>query len=403
MMSTERTLQILGVVRSGQLQYELTEAIGDHEGTTVDLRVGDLGSLGAGLLRNGRSADVLLLDVDVHDADEMEVFDRLTAEAAGAKIPVVATAGTLCPASVRRLIRDGVTDFLPQPIERDEVLEVLRAADHKARQLNEPGPARGRVLAFSRASGGAGATTLAVNLAHALAEPRRRSRAKVCLIDLDLQFGTVALQLDLCPSRGLLELARMPERPDAAAFLSALVEHPNGLHVLTAPDAPMSLEALRPDLVAWLLALARAEFDYVVVDLPIAQTKWTATVLAQSDLIFLVTQLNVPAVRQLRKLLDLLETTGLEDLPLQLVLNRHQRWFGWGAGIRRRQAEAALGRGFDHCFADQFDVLIEAANRGRPAIDLRRYSRFGRQLRRMLKRSLAKLGPPVLPAAAATQ
>jgi pilus assembly protein CpaE len=398
MISTERPLRVQGIVRSGQLQYELSEAIGDHGGISIDLRVGDLRSLGTDLLRNGRSTDVLLLDVDVHDVDEMDVFDRLTAEAAGAKIPVVATAGALFPAMVRRLLRDGVADFLPQPIERAEVLEILRIADHKARRLNQPGPARGRILSFSRASGGAGATTLAVNVAHALAEPRRGTRAKVCLIDLDVQFGTVALQLDLSPTRGLLELGRMPERPDAASFLDSLTDHPSGLRVLTAPEAPMPLEALRADLVAWLLALARTEFDYIVVDLPIAQTKWTATVLAHSDLTFLVTQLNVPAVRQLRKLLDLLETIGLDDLPLQLVLNRHRRWFGGGGGIRRRQAEEALGRGFDYCFADQFDILIEAANRGRPVVDLRRYSRFGRQLRRLLNRSLRKLGPRAQPA-----
>jgi pilus assembly protein CpaE len=195
---------------------------------------------------------------------------------------------------------------------------------------------------------------------------------------------------------------RSPERLDSALFSDSLLEHRSGLRVLPAPSTSMPLEALRPDLVQTLLALARAQFDYVVVDLPIALTQWTETVLHQSDLVYLVTQLNVPAVRQLRRLLDVIEEAGLYNLPVQLVLNRQQRAFGWGTGVKRRQAEKALGRPFDYCIRDQFEILNEAANRGCPVLDVRRYSRFGRQLRGMLKRSLQELAArPGLPVAAA--
>jgi pilus assembly protein CpaE len=291
---------------------------------------------------------------------------------------------------VRRLLRDGVADFIPQPIDHAEVLDVLRSADHKARLRQQRSPARGRVLTFSRATGGAGATTLAVNVAHALARPRRRPQAKVCLVDLDLQFGAVALQLDLHPTTGLFDMAQARQSFDPSLFARSLVEHRSGLRVLTSPSAPISLEALRPPVVNALLELARVEFDYVVVDLPRALTNWTETVLSHSDLVYLVTQPNLPAVWQLRRLLDIIQEFKLEDLTVQLALNRLQGSF-WRAGAERRQAEKALGRPFDYCIADQFDVLIDAANRGAPVLDVRRYSRFGRQLRGMLDRSLRQL------------
>ena len=75
---------------------------------------------------------------------------------------------------------------------------------------------------------------------------------------------------------------------------------------------------------------------------------------------------------------------------MQLVLNRLHGSF-WSAGAERRAAEKALGRPFDYCIADQFDVLVDAANRGAPVLDVRRYSRFGRQLSRVLERSLRRL------------
>ena len=243
------------------------------------------------------------------------------------------------------------------------------------------------MLTFSRATGGAGATTLAVNVAHALACSQRET--KVCLIDLDLQFGAVALQLDLEPTRGLFDIAQARQSFDPSLFLSSLVEHRSGLRVLPSPSAPLSLEALRPAVVNALLELARVEFDYVIVDLPCALTGWTETVLSHSDLVYLVTQPTLPAVWQLRRLLDAVEGFGLEGLNVQLALNRTAPF--WSAGSQRRHAEQALGRPFDYCIPDQSAVLIDAANRGTPVVDVPRYSRFGRELRGMLGRSLREL------------
>ena len=390
MMSTRQGLHIAGVVRSPQLQYELTEAIAGCDGPSLDLRVGELKSLGFELVRGAASPDLLLLDVDVDDGADMDVLGQLSSHAREAGIPVVATAGDLGPAAIRRLLRRGVSDFITQPIDRAEVLDALQIADHAGSRERVAGPTRGRIFTFSRATGGAGATTLAVNMAYALARPHRGTRAKVCLLDLDLHFGTVALQLDLHPSVSLLDIARAPERLGPALFAASLVEHRSGLRMLAAPGAPMWRQSLKPATVETLLKLARAEFDYVIVDLPVALTPWTGTVLSHSDLVYLVTQLNVPAVHQLRRLLDAIEELGLHDLPVQLVLNRVQGSL-WGTGVRRRQAEKALGRKFDYHIADQFDVLIDAANRGTPVLDIRRFSRFGRQLRAMLNRSLREV------------
>jgi pilus assembly protein CpaE len=401
MMITQQALHVAGVVRSPQLQYELSEAIADCDGTELDLRIGGLRSLAPDLLRGERTPSVLLLDVDVNDVEDMAVLEQLSAEASRAHVPIVATAGDLGPATVRRLLRDGVADLIPQPVDRAEVMDVLRSADHKARRRQQHDPSQCRILTFSRATGGAGATTLAVNVAHALARPHRRAQAKVCLIDLDLQFGTVALQLDLHPTTGLFDMAQARRSFDPSLFARSLVEHRSGLRVLTSPNSPISLEALRPAVVNALLELARVEFDYVVIDLPIALTSWTETVLSHSDLVYLVTQPSLPAVWQLRRLLEFVGEFGLEDLNVQLALNRLQDSF-WSAGSQRRQAEKALGRRFDYCIADQFEVLNDAANRGAPVLDVRRYSRFGRQLRNMIEHSLRDLAArPALTGAAA--
>jgi pilus assembly protein CpaE len=396
-------LRILAVVRSPAMQRQLAELLGERRGGGLDLRLGELAGLAPGLLE-GASADVLLLEIDAEDPADLDALNRLTLEAGAKGLPVLVTARDLGTAGMRRLLREGVTDFIPQPLVAQDVMDALAGA---ARRLvaRHGESARGRVLTFSRASGGTGATTLAVNAAWLLAQPRRGGQAKVCVIDLDLQFGAAALHLDLKPQAGLLEMAKAPERLDAALFGGSLALHPSGLRVLTAPPLPMPLDALGAEVVGRLLELARAEFDHVVVDMPLALTAWTDAALTRSDLVFLVTRPDVPAVRQLRRMLEVLQDEGLYSLPLRLVLNRELGGFGWGggAGVRRRQVETALGRAIDFGLPDEPEVVSEALNRGRPILEVRRRSRIGKKLRAMVERAVADLparSAGVLPAAA---
>jgi pilus assembly protein CpaE len=396
-------LRILALVKSPTMQRQLTEALGERAGGGLEVRLGELAELASGLLQSG-ATDLLLLEIDAESPADLDALNRLTVEAGAKGMPVLVTAPNLGTAAMRRLLRDGVTDFIPQPMAAQDVADALATA---ARRLSarEGSTARGRLLAFSRASGGTGATTLAVNAAWLLAQPQRKQpQAKVCLIDLDLQFGAAALHLDLKPQAGLLEMAKAPERLDAALFQGSLAAHPSGLRALTAPPLPMPLEAMGPAVVSRLLELARAEFDYVVVDLPLALTGWTDTVLSAADLVFLVTRPDVPAVRQLRRMLEVFQDEGLYSLPLRLVLNRELGGFGWGgAGIRRRQVESALGKAIDFGLPDEPEVVSEALNRGRPIFEVKRRSGVGKRLRVMIERATAELAARpagALPAAA---
>lgn len=116
MMVTKQTLHVAGVVRSPQLQYELSEALAEDIGTEVDLRVGGLKAWAPGLLVAERTPSVLLLEIDVDDREELTALGPLSAEASRSHVPIVATASDLSPATVRQLLREGVADFIPQPI-----------------------------------------------------------------------------------------------------------------------------------------------------------------------------------------------------------------------------------------------------------------------------------------------
>ena len=126
--------------------------------------------------------------------------------------------------------------------------------------------------------------------------------------------------LDLEPSGEMVEIIRDPARLDGALLRASMTQHKSGLFVLPAPSEFVPLDALPVAAVVKLIELARAEFDFVVIDLPLAAPRWLEAVLQQTDQLLLVSQLNVAAIRQTRRLLDFLKEEGLYELPVSVVL-----------------------------------------------------------------------------------
>jgi pilus assembly protein CpaE len=386
---------VLALVRSNELKNALTAALADRRGFALEVLVGELKATNLALVERLDQADILFLEVDTGDEQELATLRRIADEHRG-RAPILATTRELTGPAMRQLIRQGIDDFVPQPVRAQDVADALDDAARRLHRLRHGGRPRGKVLGFIHAKGGVGATTLALHTALVLQRPpaRRAPAPKVCVLDLDLQFGDAALYLDLEPRQEILEIIRTPQRCDGMLLQGAMTRHGSGLAVLPAPRQPVPLEALRMETAGQLVDLAAEEFDYVVVDLPLALAGWVGTVLGRLDQLFVVTQLNVPAIRQTRRLLDLLQEEGLLNLPIAIVLNRHV----WSLTERSRlkQAVTSLGRPIDHFVPDNAALALEAANRGMPIYDVRRHSRLGRAIAAMAQacaRRLAAAAP----------
>jgi pilus assembly protein CpaE len=150
-----------------------------------------------------------------------------------------------------------------------------------------------------------------------------------------------------------------------------------------------------------LLELARAEFDYVVVDLPLAAPRWLEAVLQHTDQLLLVSQLNVAAIRQTRRLLEFLKEDGHYELPIAVVLNRYVWRFSERG--RLKQAIRALGQPIDHFVPDDPRLALEAINRGTPLFELRGRAKLCRALRQVAAASLTSMQQRAQAAAPAAQ
>ena len=379
-------LNVAAIVRSEDVSAALNRVCNDLDGTKVEVQIGRLKNLGSVVLPD---SDVLIVDVDTNDEDDIAELARLmTRQFAGR--PVVATAAGVSIKDIQRLIRLGVIDFLPQPISSADVTAALEhVVRRQAQSAAESGSTGGQIVAFLKGAGGVGATTLAVQMGCALATDRKAAKPEFCVVDFDIQFGTAALYLDLLPPIDYGDLVSAPERLDGELLRGLMGHHGSGLDVLGVPADVMPLDTLTPEFVSAFLDVARREYSLTLLDLPIAWSGSTYVALQAADLIVVVTNLSVTAVRQSRRQLDTLQAHGLPADRIKVVLNRFNK--GGSGTVQAKEAQQALGHAFDYVIVDDPKVVGEATNQGVFLSAIKKRSKVERSVRRMMDRVKADL------------
>ena len=326
---------------------------------------------------NGKSIDLasqhelIIFRADKEAEKDIEAIASIR-NAASRKSTLIALAtDTTSLADVQRLKRAGVHDVIPETLTTEELRDLIESS------TRYPVPAiitvaagampLGRVITIAKARGGIGASLLAVNLADSLLGRQGRlhkvAQNRVIVVDLDMQFGSIASLLDVDPSEALFELASDGADPDWTFLDQSIVEHKTGLCVLAAPASFVPLEAINPKQMGRLVEILGQKFDYVVIDLPRALVGWLAPILEQTDRMLMVTDSSVPSIRQARRLIDFYTEENL-DLNVEIVINNEKK-----PVIKARhhiEASRILERPFVHWLPEDPKAAREATDRGQP-------------------------------------
>ena len=179
--------------------------------------------------------------------------------------------------------------------------------------------ARGQLVTVFSPKGGVGKTTLAVNLAVALTQGGART---VCLVDLDLAFGDVAITLQLFPARTIADAVHLESGLDFAILEPLLTEYRGGLSALVAPVQPDAKDAIPASLVGRVLSMLKSHFDHVVVDTAPAFDEYVLQAVDETDDMLLVTTLDVPTLKNVKVAVETLDLLNFPKAKRHLVLNR---------------------------------------------------------------------------------
>jgi pilus assembly protein CpaE len=323
-------------------------------------------------------------------ADVPASIQRFQALAKKTRTPLIAAVYEAPLALVRNLIRSGAHDVLPLPIELAEIEASLAPLRDKLTQGSAGEVRRGKLVSVIKSAGGAGATSLLGQLAIRPAARAAPTGRQTCLIDFDVQFGDAAFQLGLRPKLSLADLFEAGGRLDGDLLRATVTEHASGLKVIAAPPDMMPLESLGDDQVLDIVDLTTSEFGTVFLDLPSNWANWSLSILARSDLVLLVTEITVPALRQARRQLDLIRSQDLGDLEIRVVANRCQS--GLFSQIRPADIRNALGLDIAYTVAEDESVMRAAMDRGVPIAEVKRKSAVGRDLETLGSGLAAALG-----------
>jgi Flp pilus assembly CpaE family ATPase len=221
-----------------------------------------------------------------------------------------------------RALQSGVRDVVPVGDDAAMAAACRRSYEVTRRMLAPPAEEEsvpGQIVTLFAAKGGCGKTALAVNIGVALAMQGVR---RVCIVDLDLAFGDVAISVQLDPLRTILDALPMAGHLDESGAASLLTRYQPGLDMLLAPVTPGDAEKIPPRLVGELLAVLRGMYDFVIVDTPAQFSEHVLTAMDVSSQLVLLTTPDVPALKNLRVALDMLDMLSYPRQIRSVVVNR---------------------------------------------------------------------------------
>jgi len=340
---------------------------------------GDLSFDEAGAFLDQPDSDGLeFVAIAMDEEDEIEV-DKVAdiIKAATAKgIKVLLIAEEVSPIALHRLLKLGAEEFIPYPLPdgalHDAVERIRRPAPDYAAlgaaqgKTKPTGNRNGVVLPVQSIAGGTGATTFAVNLAWELANVDKNEPPRVCLLDLDLQFGTTATYLDLPRRESVFELLSDTASMDNDSFMQALLPFQEKLHVMTSPAEMLPLDLITQEDVDKIVGFARANFDYVVIDMPSTVVSWTETVLHASHVFFAMLELDMRSAQNTLRFLRALKAEELPYEKLRYVMNRAPGFTDMTGKSRVKRLADSLGISLDVQLPDGGRAVMQACDHGLP-------------------------------------
>ena len=258
---------------------------------------------------------------------------------------------------MRMAMQAGARDFLPEPVAAEELqaaLERMQLEQH----ADQGG--RGKLVAVMNAKGGSGASMLACNLAHQLSVQGGRT----LLLDLDLQFGSLAHSLDVLPTHSHTDVLQQIDTLDSVALRGFCSHFSPSLHVLGGRTDELCLsQEIRLEQLDSLLKLARSTYDWVVVDLPRHIDHLTGITLEQSDRVYIVLQQSLSHLQDANRLVRILrDDLGVQSNRLQVVLNRYDK----NSPFKPKDISDALRCPTLQKLPNDYAVVSESQNTGVP-------------------------------------
>lgn len=335
--------------------------------------------------------DVILMDVNMPQMDGIQATELLAQEVPTSPVIIMSVQGERD--YLRRAMQAGAREFLIKPFSGDELIASIRrvhALEQKkesflAQAVGAVAPAtpakvhRGEVFLIFSGKGGVGKSMLASNLAVALS---METGARVALVDLDLQFGDVGVLLNLDHSRSITDLVETADAVDAEFLHDVLAPGPEGIKVLLAPISPELADLVTAEHFRSVLEELKRNFDFIVIDTASHLAELNLEAIEASSRIIVVTALNIPAIKDTKLTLKVLESLNVDPDRILLVLNRSDAHSDFNKEAVEQNLRFAITLQIPH----DPRVVSASVNRGAPFVSANPEAEISRAVRELVSR-----------------
>ncbi len=299
---------------------------------------------------------LLVLDLDPKPSVAMAVMEDICARFPS--LAVIALSNKSGPKLILSAMRAGCRQFITKPVDLDDLTRALkpltRAASGQAKKE--------RLICLLGSSGGCGVTTICANLAIELAQ---LAPDPCALVDLQLEFGSVATYFDLRPTHTIADLTNTATEIDAQLIGQALTLLPSKVAVLPRPQQVEQATNIDPERVAQVLKILARNHDAVVVDTPCRFDRVGITALEMANTVLMVLQLSVPSIRNAQRLYKSLTQYGMPGEKIHIVVNRFTR----GSPISPEDVTEHLGTSVFAVIPNDYQTVQAALDFGRPLLN----------------------------------
>ena len=323
--------------------------------------------------------DVVLMDINMPDIDGISATETIRQKSPHIQVVILSVQGD--QNYMRRAMLAGARDFLTKPPMGDELVAAVRRGGemaHIERSKNKQprvaalstgrgvsssagivGFVQGKVITVYSPKGGTGCTTLAANMAIAL----HNEETRVVLVDANLQYGDVAMFFNEQGKNTILDIAPRVDELDPDIVEEIMIKHEaSGIHILAAPQRPEQAEKVSAEQFSKVLNYLRQLYAYIVVDTASILTDVVLSAIDVSDAIILVTTQDIPAIKNARLFLDLIQTMAVDRDRIIFAMNKYDKRIG----ITPERVSENLKQRISAVIPLDEKVVITAVNRGVP-------------------------------------
>ncbi len=332
---------------------------------------------------NESKPDIVLMDINMPVKDGIRATQEISVQVPETSIIMISVQGE--SEYLKKAMSAGARDFIVKPFTGDDLIQTISRIHEMEKRRKEGSniPRReedieSKVISVFSTKGGVGKTTIASNLAVSIA---RMTKKKVALVDLDLQFGDIAIMLNVSLRSTISDLIKEINQLDTNGIEDYMVTHFSGIKVLPAPIKPEYAEYITPAHVTRIVNSLRGKFHYIVIDTSNSFNETVLSALDLSDKVLFVSTLDLPTIKNVKAGLDIMESLHYSNDKISIVLNKASEQFG----IKYKDFEDTLKYPIWSYIPEDSATVITSANKGFPFVITRTETKVAKSIMGMAK------------------